>query len=254
MVAPLLLLRGAQTPGEPAHQRRTAPPVRKLGRGGEQHPRCARRARTSHSSVELERRPGPEGAALGPPAGWSRQSTPRHRPHGRPGPRCRLADPTCRSRSVPRVAALALRSPVGRWVGAGAGSYPTIGPFTYTQEIDLLPIPGKPFLSYRSATKHATEHRPLHAESGFLRLVDEDGSVELVLAQGSGLVEIAEGVVDGGELLLTSALIGRSSTAKDVAGTERRYRVEGDSLSYELAMEAVGEPMTHHLQARLTRR
>jgi uncharacterized protein YceH (UPF0502 family) len=149
-----------------------------------------------------------------------------------------------------------LRAFVGRWQGAGAGEYPTIEPFTYVEEIELQPVPGKPVLAYRSATRHPQSGVPMHAESGWLRPVGGD-AVELVVAQGTGLVEVAEGLVDpfdgGGELVLGSSLVAGTATAKDVTATERRYRVAGDRLDYDLAMAAVGVPLTHHLRASLGR-
>ncbi|MEJ7583151.1 MAG: DUF480 domain-containing protein [Acidimicrobiales bacterium] len=145
---------------------------------------------------------------------------------------------------------------LGTWRGAGAGEYPTIEGFAYIEEIELHPVPGKAILAYRSSTNAADGGRALHGESGWLRVVG-DAMVELVVAQGPGLVEICEGLVDGAaetpEMLLGSTLIGRSSTAKEVIATERRYRVDGDTLHYDLAMAAVGRPLTHHLRARLTR-
>jgi len=144
---------------------------------------------------------------------------------------------------------------IGNWRGAGAGEYPTIEGFAYIEEIELRAVPGKAILVYRSSTKAADDGRALHGESGWLRVVG-DGMVELVVAQGPGLVEICEGFVDGAaetpEMLLGSTLIGRSSTAKEVTATERRYRVEGGALHYDLAMAADGQPLTHHLRARLT--
>ncbi len=74
-----------------------------------------------------------------------------------------------------------------------------------------------------------------------------------MIAQASGMVEISEGLLDGGELLLASTTVRGSTTAKEVVATERRYRVEGDQLEYEIAMAAVGQPLTHHLRARLRR-
>lgn len=149
---------------------------------------------------------------------------------------------------------------IGLWRGAGAGQYPTIEPFAYTEEIEFGAVPGKPFFAYRSATRHAEDQRPLHAESGFLRAVG-DGIIELVVAQAPGLVEAAEGLLDlhppdapgGLEFVLESTVMAGSSTAKEVTATERRYHLEGDHLTYEIAMAAVGLPLTHHLQARLRR-
>ncbi len=141
---------------------------------------------------------------------------------------------------------------IGTWIGAGAGEYPTINGFAYSEEIELRPVRGKPILAYRSATAAAEDGRALHGESGWLRIVG-DGAVELIVAQGPGLVEISEGFVEEGEILLRSTLIGGSATAKTVTATERHYRLDGESLGYEIAMAAVGQPLTHHLRARLTR-
>lgn len=140
----------------------------------------------------------------------------------------------------------------GTWEGAGAGEYPTIEPFAYTQVIELLPVPGKPFLWYRSRTRHATEDRPLHTETGWLRLVG-DQQAELVLAQANGILESAEGLVVDGELLLESTVVAGTTTAKEVTATERRYRADGRELTYDIAMAAVGVPLTHHLRAHLHR-
>ena len=152
--------------------------------------------------------------------------------------------------ATPEVAALAAF--VGRWVGAGAGEYPTIDGFAYTEELELRPVPGKPLLAYRSTTAAVEDGRALHGEQGFVRLL-AGGTVELVVAHGFGVVEVAEGLVDGDELVLASTAMAGTATAKDVVAVERRYRVEGDTLAYEVAMAAVGEPLTHHLRARLTR-
>jgi uncharacterized protein YceH (UPF0502 family) len=146
---------------------------------------------------------------------------------------------------------------VGTWAGRGEGRYPTIDDFAYTEQIEVTPVPGKFMLAYRSATRAVDDGRTLHGESGFLRLVD-DGLVELVVAQGSGLVEIAEGLVetvgdDGVEVALTSTTVAGTSTAKSVTGTERRYRVVGNVLTYEMSMAAVGRPLLPHLTARLNR-
>ena len=145
---------------------------------------------------------------------------------------------------------------VGSWAGAGAGSYPTIDAFGYAEQIEIRPVPGKPILAYRSATKASDDGRTLHGESGFLRMVGA-GDVELVVAQGSGLVEVAEGVVDATsdstELMLASVAVAGTSTAKQVTATERRYRVVADTLTYDLDMAAVGQPLLPHLHATLTR-
>jgi hypothetical protein len=52
---------------------------------------------------------------------------------------------------------------------------------------------------------------------------------------------------------MTSAQIGVTPTAKEVTALGRRFRVEGDELSYSVQMGAVGQPLQHHLAAVLHR-
>ena len=144
---------------------------------------------------------------------------------------------------------------LGVWRGRGAGHYPTIDDFEYLEEVQFGHV-GKPFVAYGQKTRDAGTDLPLHAEQGYFR-PQPDGPVELVLAQPSGIVEIHTGQItttDGGlELALTTVHVATSPAAKDVASVERVIRVDGDTLSYDLSMGAVGQPHQHHLSATLTR-
>ena len=111
---------------------------------------------------------------------------------------------------------------------------------------------GKPFLAYSQRSSHATEHRPLHSETGYLRPLD-GGALELVLVHPTGIVELAEGTVRGGEISLRTVRVDRTATAKEVTAVERDIRVEGDVLRYQVRMAAVGQAMTHHLSGELRR-
>ncbi len=116
---------------------------------------------------------------------------------------------------------------------------------------------GKPFLVYTQKTKAVADGRPLHAETGYLR-VSQPGRVELVLAHPNGITEIDAGTysVTGGviEIELSSTAIGLAPTAKEVTGLGRSLRVEGDQLSYTVRMGAVGQPVQDHLAAVLHRK
>lgn len=142
---------------------------------------------------------------------------------------------------------------VGTWKGDGAGEYPTIASFTYTEEIAFTDV-GKPFLHYIQRT-WGPSGTPMHTETGYLR-VPGDGTVELVLAQPTGHTELCEGTLtttaDGLDLGLRAGLR-RSASAKEVTATHRRYHLTGDRLVTTFAMAAVGQPMTHHLRSELRR-
>jgi hypothetical protein len=144
---------------------------------------------------------------------------------------------------------------LGTWEGSGTGEYPTIEDFTYLESITFSHV-GKPFIAYSQRTRHPDTGAPMHAETGYLR-VPIAGSIEIVMAQPTGLAEIYEGAVVGGTVPLVIDVRSRSvtatPTAKEVTITERTISVTGDDLHYTFRMAAVGQPLQHHLSATLRR-
>ena len=153
----------------------------------------------------------------------------------------------------PDVSALAPL--VGSWEGRGSGEYPTIDDFEYLEVITFAHV-GKPFVAYSQRTRHPDTGAPMHAETGYLRL-PVAGSIEIVMAQPTGLAEIYEGAVVSNEGTLVidvrSTSIGATSSAKEVTVTERTFSLTGDELHYTFRMAAVGQPLQHHLSATLHR-
>jgi hypothetical protein len=151
--------------------------------------------------------------------------------------------------------AVAVLAPLlGTWAGSGAGEYPTIASFDYLESVTFTHV-GKPFLAYTQRTRAVDEAKPLHAETGYIR-VPEPGRVEWVLAHPTGIVEVLEGTLDAdadGLSMTLTATVGRSSSAKDVTALARTFRLQGDTLSYTVRMAAVGQPLQHHLAAVLKR-
>lgn len=146
---------------------------------------------------------------------------------------------------------------LGTWEGDGAGDYPTIEAFRYREQVTFGHV-GKPFLSYGQRTWHPEHGTPMHAETGYLRVVSAPGTagpadVELVLAHPTGIVEVEEGNLEAGVLRLVTTSIGRSATAKDVVSLRREFRFADGELSYDLWMAYAEVPETHHLHATLRR-
>lgn len=79
---------------------------------------------------------------------------------------------------------------LGSWRGQGEGSYPpTISPFRYSEELQFSHNPNKPVISYSQKTWKLNSGEPMHAESGYWR-PKLDGTIEVVIAQSTGLVEV----------------------------------------------------------------
>src|SRR5205085_3544981 len=78
---------------------------------------------------------------------------------------------------------------LGTWRGEGEGEYPTIKPFRYREEVRFSHN-GKAFLIYSQRTEAIDSDQPMHAETGYLRVVGDD-QVEFVIAQPIGFAEIS---------------------------------------------------------------
>ena len=144
---------------------------------------------------------------------------------------------------------------LGSWAGEGRGEYPTIESFGYREEITFGHV-GKPFVAYGQKTRAVDDGRPLHAETGYLRL-PAPGRIEVVLAHPTGIAEVQEGTVDDDDGVLVievaTTTIARTASAKVVTALERSVRIDGDELTYTVRMAAVGLPLQHHLSATLRR-
>lgn len=141
---------------------------------------------------------------------------------------------------------------LGTWRGEGTGVYPTITGFAYREEVRFSEV-GKPFLAYTQRTWALDDGRPLHAEAGYWR-PQPGGRLEVVLAHPTGVTEIQEGTVGEDRIELTATVIGRTASAKEVIGLARTFERTGpDTLRYQVAMAAAGQPLQVHLTAELQR-
>jgi len=146
---------------------------------------------------------------------------------------------------------------LGRWEGAGVVGYPTIESANFGQEI-TFGHNGKPFLIYSSRTwllaDDGTIGRPLAMETGYWR-PQEDGTIEVVLAHPTGIVEIYLGEITGTRIEMATDVVARTATAKEVTAGHRLYGLAGpgQDLAYAYDMAAMGQRLQPHLSAQLKR-
>ena len=77
--------------------------------------------------------------------------------------------------------------------------------------------------------------------------------VELVLAHGTGHVEVWVGRTDGSRVELATDLVAGTATAKSVTAGRRLYGLVDGDLLWAYDMAAVGQPLQPHLSATLRR-
>ncbi len=154
---------------------------------------------------------------------------------------------------------------LGKWIGVGLGTYPTIEDFRFGQEVTFS-NDGRPFLHYESKSwildDDGNRIRPSATEYGFWR-PQPDGRLEVLLVHSTGHLEtylgttevtgIADATITGARCELQTDIVVRSNNAKEYDGGTRLYGlIEGD-LGWAYDMAAVGEPLTNHLSARLAK-
>jgi hypothetical protein len=139
---------------------------------------------------------------------------------------------------------------LGSWSGEGEGEYPGVERFRFREDLAFDHV-GDPFLLLTESS-WTLDGEPLHFERGTLRPVGP-GRIDLALAHPIGVAEVAEGTIEGTDLVLRSTAIVRTPTGSPVTEIERRYRVDRDVLSYELDMATDRVARTFHVRATLRR-
>ncbi|XP_068657590.1 peroxynitrite isomerase Rv2717c [Aristolochia californica] len=137
---------------------------------------------------------------------------------------------------------------LGTWRGQGEGCFPTINHFKYGEEITFSHS-GKPVIAYTSKTWKSASGEPMHAESGYWR-PKNDGSIEVVVAQSTGLVEVQKGTFDAEHRVvkLQSELVGNASKVKEIS---RVFEMVNGELSYVVQMATNLNHLQPHLKALL---
>ncbi|NP_001148838.1 uncharacterized protein LOC100282456 [Zea mays] len=159
------------------------------------------------------------------------------------------SQPSAPQTTHPAVAPLAFL--LGKWRGEGEGSFPTISSFRYGEELLFSHHPSKPVISYTQKTWKTASGEPMHAESGYWR-PRPDGSVDVVIAQSTGLAEVQKGSFDAEKKTVTlqSELVGNASKVKQIT---RTFQVADGELSYVVQMATITTSLQPHLKALLRR-
>ncbi len=152
---------------------------------------------------------------------------------------------------------LALLPLIGVWRGEGEVVYPTIEPQHFGQQITFA-HDGRPFVYYESRAwlldADGKVIRPAAREVGWWRPQPDD-TIELLLAQATGIIEIFYGeprTPTSWELATDVTM--RTASAKEVSGAKRLYGLvnQGD-LAYVEERAMVGQPLQPHTSALLRR-
>jgi hypothetical protein len=147
---------------------------------------------------------------------------------------------------------------LGVWRGEGLAQYPSLlGEFPYGQQI-AFGHDGRPFLAYEARAwllnPAGAVLRPAAREVGWWR-VDEDETIEVVLAHMFGICEIYYGGRTGETSWeLESDTVARTDSARETTAAARLYGiVEDGQLAYAEERALRGLPMKPHLSALLRR-
>lgn len=144
---------------------------------------------------------------------------------------------------------------IGRWEGAGKGTYPGQPDFDFGQQIDFAHN-GQNYLHYLSQTFELDAKgmavKPLTMETGFWR-PQPDGTIEMVMCHPGGYAEVWYGKITGARVELSTDAVVRTSTAEEYTAGQRLYgNVEGD-LMWTFDRAALGQPLQSYLWGRLQR-
>lgn len=138
---------------------------------------------------------------------------------------------------------------IGTWQSTIArGHFPTINDFSYSETLTFEEI-GQPLLNFKSVSKIG--ERPMHLESGFLKIIPGTCKLSFLVAHNFGICTIEEGTIDGKSITLESKEITRISQAKEPNVTKLKRTIkliDGGKLEIRTDMATSTTPeLTNHL-------
>jgi len=147
----------------------------------------------------------------------------------------------------------------GTWITdeTAVGTYPTIKPFNYYDEINITST-GQPMFNYIAQSWHPESGTPMHRETGFLQILPGTKKIALSLIDNIGLFTVEQGDQpnDGNttiDLKSTNILTTDASVPSFPTLTETRrvFTRDGDNLEFVFYMATSKTPeLTEHLRAK----
>ncbi|XP_011864557.1 PREDICTED: THAP domain-containing protein 4-like [Vollenhovia emeryi] len=142
----------------------------------------------------------------------------------------------------------------GTWLleGQGDGKYPTIQDFNYYEELSFTSM-GQPMFNYTAQSYALDLRKPMHRETGFVKVNPATGQVTLISAHSFGLTTIECGETFDNAVTFNSTDITRMEGAKmpHVTQVRREFKLHDNCLEYVLYMATSNTPvLTEHLRAK----
>ena len=153
--------------------------------------------------------------------------------------------------SMPDPALAFLDALEGEWRGPGTVEMPTMSPVDFVESVRFGRRDPTSLDYWQRAERADRSGELLHSEAGIWRH-GSAGRLEVSIAL-EGATEIAEGAVVDGLLETVSTSVGRAATSTRFRLARRRYRLEGDTLTYDSWLESTSFPMSDHVSSLLRR-
>lgn len=139
----------------------------------------------------------------------------------------------------------------GEWRGPGTVQMPTMAPVAFVEIVRFSRRDARSLDYWQRAERVDDTHELLHSEVGIWRLGGM-GRLEISIAL-EGATEIAEGAVQDQSIETVSTSVGRAATSTRFRLAHRRYRLDGDVLSYDSSLESTSFPLSDHVSSVLRR-
>lgn len=139
---------------------------------------------------------------------------------------------------------------LGVWRGTGTVQFHSIEPTEFGEEVRFS-HKGRSWIIYEQDSWRADDGTPLHFETGVWRMVGP-GLVNSFIALTAG-VDFCVGTLEGTSITLQNKASPTAEGVERIVTLNRRYRVDGDVMEYEIEMGTDQQPHDGHVTTRLTR-